>query len=152
MQRLVPLAAADDALLSDQGQDRTYQTMRNLLVSTSEVLANGREVTVDAAIAPMQQAFVVCMMDSSNFTKQLSGVRELRNAVHRVTHLPVSEESEERIQVRGWGSRGCGMQGSGKQWCLRLADLCNLQLASTILHLLLFMPCHTFSHHSSGFC
>jgi hypothetical protein len=110
LRRLVPLAASDDDLLSDQGQDRTYQTLRNLLIAAGEVLAaHGSEAAADEDLAPLQQAFVVRMMESSNFTKQLSGVRELRHAVHRVAELPDSEAREDRIQVGGGRGVGGGL-------------------------------------------
>jgi hypothetical protein len=102
MARLVPLAAVDADFLSDQGQDRTYSTLRALLNGAQTVIgARGSAFDADTAVAQVQRAFAARMVESSVFTKQLSGVRELRIALHRVTRLPEGEEREERMHVRG---------------------------------------------------
>ena len=98
--RLAPLAAIDADFLSDHGQDRTYQTLRHLLLSAGDQLsAQGHELAADEALAPVQQAFVLSMMESTNFVKQLSGVRELRHALHRASLLPRGEARDARVQV-----------------------------------------------------
>jgi hypothetical protein len=102
MERLAPMAAVDDDFLSDQGQDRTYQTLRHLLYAAGELMsAQGHELAADEAAAPVQQAFVLRMMESTAFVKQLSGVRELRWALRRVTMLPDGAPRDARVQVRG---------------------------------------------------
>ena len=107
LQRLTSLAASDDDWLSDQGQDRTYSTLRMLLHAAGVILAaHGRPVDADAALAPLQQAFVVRMMESAVFTKQLSGVRELKFALHRVVGLPDSEQHADRVLVGSSGACG----------------------------------------------
>jgi len=67
------------------------------------------------------------MAESSSFTKQLSGARELRHALHRVVELPESNHRAERVKV-GWGGWGMGVGGLGgrggacgwDQWELRV--------------------------------
>ncbi|KAI8477153.1 MAG: hypothetical protein J3K34DRAFT_455469 [Monoraphidium minutum] len=102
MGKLVPLAAADDDFLSDQGQDRTYSTLRTLLAAAHDVISCGgppRDLEADAALAPAQQAFVLRMMEATSFVKQLSGVRELRDALRRVANLEEGEGREARVQA-----------------------------------------------------
>lgn len=101
LEQLVPLAQSDDDFLSDQGQDRTYTTLRHLLTAAGNVLGahvGGVTLEIDAALGPVQQAFVLRMMESTNFVKQLSGVRELHIALHRTTKLPMTDRPR-RLKV-----------------------------------------------------